>query len=419
MVHYMEHEIARRTALQGLRVLDLCTHATQYCGKLLAQLGAEVILVEPPAGSATRRTGPFVGDQPHMERSLSYAYLNQGKKGACLDASTPEGRDLVLKLARTADIVIEDWGVGVLERFGLGYADLCAARSSVVLTRISPYGQTGPYSTYVADDLTTLAMGGLLYLGGYPDTAPLAAYGQQAYLAAAQFAAVGSLIALWECETASGSGQLVDVSIQECVSMALENAAQFVDLEATVRRRNGGQQRQAGTGVFSCGDGMVYLMAGGIAGNRFWNATASWLQDVGAPGAASLLEPQWQDPEFLASDDAKAQFEGVFLPYASTRTKAQLYAEGQRRRIPICPVSTSADLLVNPQLRHRQFFQETDHPYTGMSFAVPGAPYRLTETPWRLGAPAPRLGEHTASILSELGIGFMDQELLLLSGGTA
>ncbi|ADP14281.1 CoA-transferase family III family protein 7 [Achromobacter xylosoxidans A8] len=415
----MENRISRQTALQGLRVLDFCTHATQYCGKLLAQLGAEVILVEPPAGSATRRNGPFIGDEPHTERSLSYAYLNQGKKSVCLDLSRPEGRDLALRLAQTADIMIEDQGVGVLERFDLGYADLCAVRPSLVLTRISPYGLTGPYAAYAGDDLSTLAMGGLLYLGGYPDTEPLAAYGQQAYLAAAQFAAVGSLIALWECETHSGSGQLVDVSIQECVSMALENAAQFVDLEETVRRRNGGQQRQAGTGVFSCRDGMVYLMAGGIAANRFWAATAKWLMDAGAPGAASLLEPQWQDPEFLASDGAKEKFEQIFLPYAATRTKAELYADGQQRRIPICPVSTSADLLVNPQLRHRHFFQMTAHPYTGASFAVPGAPYRLTETPWQLGAPAPRLGEHTASILSELGIEFMDQEILLLSGVTA
>lgn len=407
------------TALQGLRVLDLCTHATQYCGKLLAQLGAEVILVEPPAGSETRRTGPFIGDEPHTERSLSYAYLNQGKKGICLDAAKPQGRDLAMLLVRTADIVIEDWGAGALERCGLGYANLCAARPGVILTRISPYGQTGPYAAYSGDDLTALAMGGLLYLGGYPDTEPLAVYGQQAYLAAAQFAAVGSLIALWECETKSGQGQQVDVSIQECVSMALENAAQFVDLEDTVRRRNGGLQRQAGTGVFPCRDGLVYLMAGGIAGNRFWGATAKWLQEAAAPGAASLLEPQWQDPAYLASDDAKDSFERIFLPYAATRTKAELYAEGQLRRIPICPVSTSADLLANPQLRHRHFFQTAEHPYTGASFTVPGAPYRLTETPWRLGVPAPRLGEHTASILNELGIEFMDQELLLLAGVTA
>lgn len=406
------------SALDGVRVLDLCGKTTQYCGKMLAQLGADVILIENPRGTASRRQGPFLEGRPHPEHSLTFANFNQGKRSLTLDLAHVDGRTLFTQLASRSQIVIEDGAPGGLEALGLGYDVLGASNPALILTRISAFGQSGPYSTYAADDLVAQAMGGLLYLGGYPDTEPMAAYGQQAYLAAAQFAAVGSMIALWETETKSGKGQQIDVSMQECVAMALENAAQFVDLENTVRKRNGGQQRQAGTGVFKCADGMIYLMAGGIAANRFWSATAQWLIDVGAPDAASLTEPQWQDTTYLASDEAKRKFDSIFLPYAEKTTKAELYSEGQRRRIPICPVSTSADLLTNEQLLHRRFFQQIAHPYSGRSLTLPGAPYRLTETPWQPGQPAPTLGQHTSDILSELGFGQQDQEALLRDGVT-
>ncbi|RYY68101.1 MAG: CoA transferase, partial [Comamonadaceae bacterium] len=271
---------------------------------------------------------------------------------------------------------------------------------------------------YEGGDLVSLAFGGLLSLGGYPGLAPTAPYGNQAVLAAAQFAAVASLIAVWDVEgqPAPREGQHVDVSVQESVAMALENAVQFVELENTVRQRNGGEQRQAGTGVFACQDGMVYLMAGGVASNKFWNTTAEWLVEEGAPGAQQLREPRWFDAAFLQSAEAKGIFAGIFVPYAAVRTKAQLYAEGQRRRIPICPVSTTADLMVNRQLVFRDFFESTPHPFSGATLTVPGAPYRLDASPWRLGRPAPQLGEHTAEVLAGLGYDNERQAVLLRAG---
>lgn len=414
----MKQSSSSNTALEGLRVLDLCSLATQYCGKMLAQLGADVVLVEPPLGSGTRRNGPFLHDTPHPEKSLVFSNFNQGKRSICLDLEQAEAQALLKQLIERTDILIDDSPPGWLESRGLGYTELSAINPALIMTRISPFGQTGPYAGFEADDLVAQAMGGLLYLGGYPDTEPMAPYGHQAYLAAAQFAAVGTMIALWECEATSAKGQLVDVSMQECVSMALENAVQFVDLEETIRKRNGGQQRQAGTGVFECADGLIYLMAGGIAGNRFWGVTAKWLIEVGAPGADALNGDEWQDTAYQASDDAKARFDSIFLPYAKTQTKADLYAEGQRRRIPVCPVSTSQDLLSNPQLRYRQFFQETPHPYSGTTLTLPGAPYRLSATPWQAGRPAPRLGEHTAEVLLTLGVAANEQEALLRNGVT-
>ncbi|MCD0502649.1 CaiB/BaiF CoA transferase family protein [Bordetella petrii] len=410
---------AAPAALDGVRVLDASGLAGQYCGKLLAQLGADVVLVEPPGGSPVRREGPYLKQQPHIEHSLPFAYFNEGKRGICLDLDHADGQALMRQLAARADIVIESAGAGVMEKRGLGYSALAGGHAGLVVTSISPFGQTGPYAQYKADELVAMALGGLLYLGGYPDSEPVMAYGNQAYLAAAQFAAVGTLIALWEAERADGGqGQHVDVSIQECVTMALENAAQFVDLEGVVRKRTAGQQRQAGTGVFPCKDGMVYLMAGGIAANRFWAATAQWLIDVEAPQAHELLEPRWNDTAYLASDEAKARFERVFLPYAMQHTKADLYQDGQRRRIPICPVSTCADLLENRQLAYRQFFGTMQHPYSGLELIRPGAPFRLSATPWRAGRPAPRLGEHTAQVLGELGLDGQTQQVLLRAGVT-
>lgn len=418
-------------ALFGLRVIDMSDSALQYCGKLYAHLGAEVMLLEPPGGCVTRREGPFVNDVPHREHSLSFAYLNQGKQGLCLDIAHEEGRHVFERLLSEADLLIESTpGISLpvspgsgpnrattqTRAPGLDYAHLAALNPRLVVTSISPFGRTGPYASFEATDLVTMALGGLLYLGGYPETEPVGAPGSQAYLAAAQFAAVASLSAVLEAENEQGSGQHVDVSIQECVAMALENAVQFAELEDTVRVRNGGQQRQAGTGVFACRDGLIYLMAGGIASNRFWATTAQWLIEGGAPGAAQLTDAQWNDPAWLARDEAKAIFQSVFVPFASTRTKAELYEDAQRRRIPLCPVSTTRDLLENRQLRHRNYFQSVPHPYSGEMLTMPGAPYGLSRTPWTNGRSAPRLGEHNAGILGRLGYD-LDAQRALMSAG--
>jgi benzylsuccinate CoA-transferase BbsE subunit len=420
-------------ALSGLRVIDMSDSALQYCGKLYAHLGAEVVLVEPLQGCATRREGPFVKDVPHRERSLSFAYLNQGKQGLCLDIAHEEGRRVFERLVGESDLLIESTpGVSMEVRpesalhgastqassCGLDYADLAVLNPRLVVTSISPFGRTGPYASYQASDLVTMALGGLLYLGGYPETEPVGAPGSQAYLAAAQFAAVASLSALLEAENEQGNGQHVDVSIQECVAMALENAVQFAELEGTVRMRNGGQQRQAGTGVFACRDGLIYLMAGGIASNRFWATTTQWLIDGGAPGAAQLADAQWNDPAWLARDEAKAIFHSVFMPFAAVRTKAELYEDAQRRRIPLCPVSTTRDLLENRQLHYRNYFQSVPHPFSGEVLTMPGAPYGLSRTPWVNGRSAPRLGEHNAAILGRLGYDLEAQSTLMRAGVT-
>jgi benzylsuccinate CoA-transferase BbsE subunit len=406
---------ATPSALAGIRVLDLTGSSIQYCGKLFADLGADVTLVEPPGGSPARRRGPFLDDKAHLETSLSFAYHNAGKKSVVLDLTTDEARGLFLDMVREADLVIESSKPGTMRILGLDYESLKVVNPAIVLTSITPFGQTGPFADYASEDIVTMALGGLLYLGGYPDGPPMAAWGEQANLAAAQFGAVASMMALLKAET-HNLGCHVDVSTQEAVVLALENAVQYFDLEGTVRKRHAGMQRQAGMGVFPCLDGQVYFMAGGVASNKFWTGSVQWLLDEGAPGAAQLLDPCWLDAGFLATPEAKRIFASVFEPFSKTRTKAQLYAEGQARRLPICPVSTPADLLKNQQLAWRAYFVPMHHTWSGRTLLVPGAPYRMSATPWRQAGACPRIGEHTAQVLAQVGVGAMAGAALLHEG---
>ena len=405
------------SALAGIRVLDLSGLAGQYCGKQFADLGAEVILVEPVTGSPVRHDGPFLDDRVHIEYSLQFAYFNAGKRGIAIDLDRPEGQRILRQMAKGADLIIETEKPGTMSKRGLDHATLSASNPGLVMTSVTPFGQTGPYAQYEAEDLVALALGGLLYLGGYPDTSPIAAYGNQAYLAAAQFASVASMMALLSMDDGPERvGRHVDVSIQECVTMGLETAIQYYDLEKTVRKRASGQQIMAGVGVFECADGQIYLMAGGIASTRFWENLVRWLMDEGVEAAQRLLEPAWESHDYLAKPEAKAIFGELFAPFARKHKKTYLYQTGQSRRIPICPVNTPRDILTSRQLDYRGFFVAQDHTPSGRKLVVPGAPYRLDATPWRQTRPAPRLGEHTSEILAALGYGPAARAALLKSG---
>jgi benzylsuccinate CoA-transferase BbsE subunit len=408
---------AALSALAGIRVLDLSGLAGQYCGKQFADLGADVILVEPVTGSPVRRDGPFLDDRAHIEYSLQFTYFNAGKRGMAIDLDRPEGQRILRQLANGADLIIETEKPGTMSNRGLDHATLSASNPELVMTSVTPFGQTGPYANYEAEDLVALALGGLLYLGGYPDTSPIAAHGNQAYLAAAQFASVASMMALLAVDDGGDRvGRHVDVSIQECVTMGLETAIQYYDLEKTVRKRASGQQIMAGVGVFDCADGQIYLMAGGIASTRFWENLVRWLIDEGVETAERLLEPAWQSHDYLAKPEAKAIFGELFAPFARKRTKTYLYQTGQSRRIPICPINTPGDILSNRQLDYRRFFVSQEHTPSGRTLVVPGAPYRLEATPWRQARPAPRLGEHTSEILDALGYEPAARAALLKSG---
>ncbi len=356
--------------LSGLRVVEFAAPLGAYAGRLFAGLGADVVLVEPPGGG------------PLRARGLLHAALNAGKRGITLDWRSEDAR----RLAEGADLVI----AGAPLPF-----DPRLTNPALIVLQLSPFGADGPYAGWQAEDITALALGGMLTLAGYPGAPPIAACGEQAIGAASLFGAVGAMAALLRAE-ATGAGATVDVSMQECVAMGQENAIQFLELEGVVRGRNAGGQRQAGTGVFACRDGHVYLMAGGIASNRFWGATVQWLDDAGAPGAAALRDAKWDDAAWLNTAEAKRIFAAMWEPIAAAHSKAELNAEAKRRRIPLAPVATARDILGSEQLNARGYFVEQD------GLRVPGAPYRLSATPWRALGPAPGLDEHRDAVLRDI-----------------
>lgn len=405
-------------ALEGLRVLDLSGAMGNYAGKLFADMGADVVLVEPPGGTELRREPPFIDDVPGPERSLSFLYQNTSKRGLCLNLDSAGGQCVLRDLAASADLLIETFPPGWMAERGLGYEALSRNRPQLVIASITPFGQTGPYAGLAATDLVGLAMGGLLHMGGYRDAAPTQAHGDQAYKCAAMYGAVAALLAVTEAEL-TGLGQHVDISMQECVTLALENAAQTYDLEGVIRQRPHADQRFAGYGLFECADGYIYLGSRGIGNSPAWSRSLQWFRDEGMEGVESLHGPEWSDLDYLKGEEAREVFGDLFMRWSRRHTKAWLYAEGQRRLIPLAPVSTPADLLENPQLRARGHFVPFVHPLLRQAAEMPGAPYVLSGTPWRTYRPAPELGEHTAEILAGAGLTKADVALLFSAGVVA
>src|SRR5271169_7047302 len=211
-------------ALAGLRVLDLTGHRAQLCARLLGDMGADVIKVEPPAGDDARRIGPFVDDQPHRDRSLFFWFYNLNKRSLTLDLTHPRGAEILRALARSADVVIESFAPGTIAKLGLGWEELHRENPALVLCSIAPFGQTGPYRDFNADDTVLTALGGMLYINGFPNHAPVRPLGLQAYHSSCYFGAIAIMLALLARDRSS-EGQWIDLSMQEATAAAVEHVA--------------------------------------------------------------------------------------------------------------------------------------------------------------------------------------------------
>ena len=272
---------AAQGALSGVRVLDLATNAVAYTSRLLGDLGAEVIRVEPPGGSALRLAAPQRTVNGSVA-SCAHAFWNANKKSVTLDLEHADGRKLFGELVARSDIVIETFAPGTLAAWGLGYDEMKRRNPGIILVSVTPYGQSGPRANFRTTDLTLLAAGGLLSLGGYPETGPVAVPGEQGHLASAIFGAVAALKALLERE-GTNHGQWVDVSGQECIAFALEDAVPEWYLNRTVRKRTGDKAREAGTGVYPCMDGHVSMVAGRLGTAKAFKTLVHWIADSGTP----------------------------------------------------------------------------------------------------------------------------------------
>lgn len=406
--------------LEPYRVLDVTTERGWLTGKLLRDLGADVVKVEPPGGDPGRRRPPFHGGEPDPERSLRWWFFNRGKRSVTLDPATADGRALLWRLAATADVLIESFEPGWMEEWGLGYDALAAQSPRLVYTSVTPFGRSGPYAGFRGPDLVIGALGGQVWLNGDPGRPPVRLSVPQYELHGAAEAAVHTTIALYHA-AATGDGQHVDVAAQLACIRTLMNATGYPVLEGRDVGRAGGARATAAASfrmIYPCRDGHVTLLLGGLAGVR---AFVDWMREEGeVPGWLDTFD--WENTDFarFARTPEGREFfqnvEGVLEAFFREKTKAELYDEALKRRFLLAPVNTVADIRTDSQLEFRGYFQGVDHgPLGEIAYAGPWA--KLSGTPIEATPRAPRIGEHNGEVLSgELGLSAEDLTRLAGAG---
>ncbi len=396
--------------LDGYRILDLTGEPGFLAGKLLAELGANVIKVEPPAGDPARRRGPFVDGHPDPERSLLWLALNTSKRGVTLDLAQARGRAIFLDLCRHADAVIESAGPAdpaSLAARGLGYEALRAANAQLVVCSLSPFGHSGPYRDYRASDITAVAMGGNLYPTGNPDRAPVRCTLPVSYYHAGIEAAVAVVFALWGRDT-QGSGQFVDVSMQEVMTMPnMTSPAQFPLTGAKGQRTGAGFRggRTVFRELWPCADGYVsFALRGGPARIPGIRALVAYMGEHGMAPAA-LTQRDWSTYNHNLIPQAEVdEIEHAIAAFFSTRTMAELFAAACDRNLMLAPANTARELVASRQLAAREYFVALDDPGRGIRLTYPGAFAKSTLGGVGVRSPAPRLGEHNREVYAALGL---------------
>jgi benzylsuccinate CoA-transferase BbsE subunit len=375
-------------ALSDLRVLDLTDLKGALCAKLLGDMGATVLKLEPPGGDLMRTLGPFLDGIPHHDRSLLFWFYNTSKRSITLDLHKPAGQEIFKQLAAQVDVIVESFAPGTLANLGLGYENLKHLNQKLVLTSISPFGQTGPYRDYQSSDTVAEALGGMMYTNGAVDEPPLQALGLQAYHSASFFAAIGTMSALW-ARDALGAGQWVDVSIQEAVAAAVEHVGPFYHQGLGSPTRHGSLHWSRYFRVGRCRDGYIMHCTLGD-----WTSLVEWVKEDGK--AQDLSEPQWEELQHRQIQ-AEHLFD-VLDEWAKDYSVAELMEGAQLRRIPYAMVRPPEALVNDPQLKARGFFSTVEHPELGRSFRYPGGPFLFTASPWRISRRPPLLSEHNHEV---------------------
>tara|TARA_B100000315_G_scaffold239813_1_gene259022 strand:+ start:828 stop:2045 length:1218 start_codon:yes stop_codon:yes gene_type:complete len=380
---------------EGVTVLDLGQYiSAPYCARVLADMGASAIKVEPPAGDLARSMGPFPGDVPHPETSGLFLALNANKHGITLNLHTAEGREILLRMAESADVITENYPNDYLPSLGLGYDVLRRVNPRLILVSISAWGATGPRKDWAATDLT------LFHLGGYATqmregagldypSPPLRPGGHQVGFLAGCSALTATATALIE-RRRTGEGCHIDLSEFESVpgvllfgSITESGYSETPSLAELTRARRGFR-----TAIIPCKDGYVALST------REEAQWAQWLEIMG--------HPAWAKKErFRTSQDRVEHGEELLQlvsEWSRTQPKYDLYLAAQAHHIPCFPVNTTADLFSNQQLQHRGFFHELDHPVAG-KLPYPTFAAHFSNATWEPEKSAPLLGQHNAEVL--------------------
>lgn len=350
--------------LSGIRVVDMSGFEGMYGARLLADLGADVVRVEID-GDDRVEPGPRLTTIDGSTVSAFVTFANLNKRSVTVDVRDDAQRAVLQNLINASDLVLCDQVPSELE-----------VADNVAVVATSVFGHVGHGADFVGSDLVGLAAGGLLSLGGYPDTAPVAVYGNQAFLCGGIMTGVAAILALLGGDDALEAAR-VDVSVQATIVGALEDATAEFDLCNTVRRRAGDQPREAGTGIFRSADGFIAIVAGKLGTAQAWLNLIDWLIEEGVDGAEEFTHAEWTTLEKRREPSSLDVFMTVFESYTVTRSSDWLYREGQRRLIAIAPVNTMREVLFDPQLTYRNFFRTVRADDFEHALTVPGKPYRL------------------------------------------
>jgi len=386
--------------------------AGPYCGKLLADLGAEVIKIEKPVvGDEARQYGPFPQDLPHPERSGLFLYLNTNKLSITLNTEAATGAKILKELLKESDIFIEDNPPAVMERVGLDYASLKKVNPGIIMVSITPFGQSGPYRDYRGYAINCSALGGQSVCAGEPGREPLTPPLSLGHYQSGAAGAVAALAALFAREL-TGKGQQADISeAQVWATLHTGNQVSAYVMHGLKRMRWG--HRTPGVypyTILPCQDGYVSMIA--IQGYQ-------WKRFLELIGDGEV--PDWyaNDPRFKERREISLKYademDALLAPWLMSHTKEEIYSLCREKRIPFAPVKNIKEVVNDSHLEVREYFVEVEHPATGpLKYA--GAPYKLSQTPWKVDNPAPLLGEHNEEVYCQR-LGYSREELSQLRRG--
>ena len=394
--------------LTGMRVLELADEKGQFCGKLMADLGAEVIKIEPAGGEGTRSVGPFLDDVPHRDRSLSFWHYNTSKQGITLNLNTSDGRELFKKLADTADVILETFNAGYLPSLGLGYEDLVKTNPRLIMCSLTDFGQTGPWRDYLSSDLLHLAAGGQMGCSGYdpvddPEQIPIAPGGGNAWHTGSHYAYMAIMAALMY-RTDSGQGQYIDASVHDACALTTEmHVNTYIYQNQVVLRQTGRHAAATPNAVaqLRCKDGKYVNASASRVTFRQFPTLVKWMDSHGL--ADNLTDERYQDSSVFNSE--VAHIEKVVENFVASLSRDEIAHGGQELGFNWGAVRTPDELIDEGHLNDRGFWVDVVHPELGKTFKYPGAAGIYNGSPWRISSRAPLVGEHNEEILcGELGL---------------
>jgi len=390
--------------LSPYRILDLADERGLFCGKLLRDLGADVIKIETPGGDNARNIGPFYHNISDPEKSLHWFSFNTGKKGITLDITNPRGKEIFKQLVRKADCVLESFPPGFLDDLELGYEDLCSLNPGLIMTSITPFGEAGPYRDYKDSDLVLWALSGLLFICGDQDRPPVRISLEQSYLHAGADGAAGTVMALYH-RGRTGQGQKVEVSILKAMERVAYAAHILWDARGKILRRPGSALKIPPQGtttplIWACRDGYVaFYLFGGNMGAVSNPALTRWMAEE---NLASDVMKKMDWPKFdigrTPQEDIDRHIIRPMAEFFKRHTRKELWDGGVERRVMIYPVNDAKGVLDDLQLSERKFWVEIEHAALNDTLRYPGPFVKVAGDLCQVRGRAPLVGENNEEI---------------------